>query len=306
MMHIVQVANFYSPTSGGLRTAVDALRAGYEAAGHQVTLVVPGAADTEKGGTVSIASPAVSGGYRVITRVGRFVDVLAGLRPDAIEVSDKLLVGPAARVARRRGVRLVLVSHERLDGILARRFPSRRLLVAAADRWNRHLADRADDIVCASAYSGEEFARIGVDVRTVPLGVDLDTFRPAGPKVPALVVCAGRLSAEKRPEIVVDATRILCEQGRAIRVVLAGTGPLLAPLRHRAVRLPVHFLGHVERRTDMAALLAEAAVVAAPCPVETFGLAALEAMACGTPVVTTDRGAAQELLAPGAGLAVAP
>jgi alpha-1,6-mannosyltransferase len=41
-MRIIQVATFYSPTSGGLRVAVDRLRAGYLAAGDEVTTIVPG------------------------------------------------------------------------------------------------------------------------------------------------------------------------------------------------------------------------------------------------------------------------
>lgn len=41
-LHIVQLANFYGPRSGGLRTALHHLGAGYVASGHRVTLVVPG------------------------------------------------------------------------------------------------------------------------------------------------------------------------------------------------------------------------------------------------------------------------
>jgi len=41
-VRIVQLANFYGPRSGGLRTALNALGAGYAARGHEVVLVVPG------------------------------------------------------------------------------------------------------------------------------------------------------------------------------------------------------------------------------------------------------------------------
>ncbi|MDT5083270.1 MAG: alpha,6-mannosyltransferase, partial [Mycobacterium sp.] len=41
-MRVVQVANFYGPRSGGLRTAIDRLGAEYRAAGHEVFLIVPG------------------------------------------------------------------------------------------------------------------------------------------------------------------------------------------------------------------------------------------------------------------------
>lgn len=41
-MRLVQLANFYGPRSGGLRTALHHLGAGYTARGHEVVLVVPG------------------------------------------------------------------------------------------------------------------------------------------------------------------------------------------------------------------------------------------------------------------------
>ena len=41
-MRVVQVANFYGPRSGGLRTAIDRLGVEYCAAGHDVFLIVPG------------------------------------------------------------------------------------------------------------------------------------------------------------------------------------------------------------------------------------------------------------------------
>lgn len=46
-MRVVQVANFYGPRSGGLRTAVDRLGAEYCASGHEVFLIVPGRAPND-------------------------------------------------------------------------------------------------------------------------------------------------------------------------------------------------------------------------------------------------------------------
>lgn len=59
-------------------------------------------------------------------------------------------------------------------------------------------------------------------------------------------------------------------------------------------------------RDALADLLASVDALVAPGPVETFGLAALEAMAAGTPVVVAAGGALPELLAPGAGLSAPP
>ena len=74
-------------------------------------------------------------------------------------------------------------------------------------------------------------------------------------------------------------------------------------LRAAARGLPVSFLGFLSGRAALGGLLASADLVLAPGPVETFGLAALEALACGTPVVAAASGALPELLVPGTGLA---
>ena len=129
--------------------------------------------------------------------------------------------------------------------------------------------------------------------------MDLDCLHPglhdpavraryAAPGRPLLVLCS-RLSAEKRPERALDALAELIGRGRPATLVVAGAGPLRERLQARARRcaLPVHFLGHVAEREQLAALLASADVVLAPGPVETFGLAALEALACGTPVAVS-------------------
>jgi alpha-1,6-mannosyltransferase len=122
------------------------------------------------------------------------------------------------------------------------------------------------------------------------------------------VVSVGRLSKEKRPDLAVGALRELVEAGVPARLTMVGSGPEGERLARWAEerRLPVDFTGHISDRAQVARLLAEADVVVAPCPVEAFGLAVLEGLACGTPVVTCDRGAAPELLATGCGAAAKP
>ena len=87
----------------------------------------------------------------------------------------------------------------------------------------------------------------------------------------------------------------LTSRGRDVHLVIAGDGPLRARLQRRAGGLPVSFVGHLPP-TEVAALLAGSDVALAPGPVETFGLAALEALACGTPVVVNPRSALPALV----------
>ncbi|BCI88420.1 hypothetical protein NIIDMKKI_36260 [Mycobacterium kansasii] len=102
-MRVVQVANFYGPRSGGLRTAVDRLGSEYCARGHQVFLIVPGARATHTRlgtGVVRITLPAklipFTGGYRAVLP-GPVRALLETLRPDALEVSDRLTLRSLGR-----------------------------------------------------------------------------------------------------------------------------------------------------------------------------------------------------------------
>jgi alpha-1,6-mannosyltransferase len=198
----------------------------------------------------------------------------------------------------------MMVSHESLAGLLGVwGMPARERL---ADRLNRHTAEAYDQIVCTTAFAAAEFRRLGVpNLTEVPLGVDLDTFHPdrydpavraryARPDEILLVVCS-RLTADKRPELAVDTLAAL-RAGRLPAVLaVAGDGPRRAALAYRSARLPVRFAGHITDRDELAALLASADVALAPGPVETFGLAALEALAAGLPVVATATGALADL-----------
>src|SRR5690606_31039064 len=321
-LHIVQLANFYGPRSGGLRTALHHLGAGYVAGGHRVTLVVPGPRHEDTvlaGGVRRVALPAPripgTGGYRAVDPF-RVRALLERLAPDRLEVSDRLTLRGMGAWARERGVPSVVISHERLDRLLRQFLLPRPMAERVADVANRRMAGTYDKVVCTTAFARGEFDRIGApNVQRVPLGVDLRTFRPdlrdgswrrelAG-DADALVVHCGRLSPEKHVERSVDTVAELTEAGANVRLVVAGDGPRRRALERRARGLPVRFLGYVSDRATVARLLASADVSLAPGPHETFGLAALEALASGTPVVVSRSSALREIVRPGCGAAVA-
>jgi alpha-1,6-mannosyltransferase len=135
----------------------------------------------------------------------------------------------------------------------------------------------------------------------------------AGPDDLLLLHC-GRLSAEKRPRRSLNALAALRKAGVPAVLAVAGSGPLRSALQSEAADrdLPVRFLGHLRDPDELAVLLATADVALAPGPVETFGLAALEALASGTPVVVSSDSALPEVIggagiaAPGEGAAYGP
>jgi alpha-1,6-mannosyltransferase len=263
-MRIVRLANFVTARSGGLRTALRELGAGYLAAGHEPVLIVPGARyddiDTEQGRVITLPGPEVPrmGGYRVLLDRRRLADTLTRLRPDHLEVSDRTTLRWTGRWARRRGIPSMMVSHESLAGLLRSGGGTGQHL---ADRLNAGSARDFDRIVCTTGWAAAEFERLGVGrVARVPLGVDLQVFSPdrhdpalrrrwaaAGD---ALLVHCGRLSVEKEPRRSLAALAEVRAAGVPAVLVVAGGGPLRPALQAEAAErgLPVRFIGHLRDR----------------------------------------------------------
>ncbi|WP_240746733.1 glycosyltransferase [Cryptosporangium phraense] len=314
------MANFVGPRSGGLRTALHELGRGYLAAGHCPVLIVPGPhfkdEETPQGRVITLPGPTVPwmGGYRVVLGRRRLTSLLDSLNPDRLEVSDRTTLRWTGSWARRHGVPSIMVSHENVTALLKMALPRWAPARRIADGLNQRTAGRYDQIVATTEFAAAEFRRLGATgLVKVPLGVDLERFNPslhdsalraelARPGELLLVHC-GRLSPEKRVERSVDALAALRARGVPAVLVVVGDGPRRPALERRARGLPVQFLGFVPDRVHVARLLATADAVLAPGPAETFGLAALEAMACGTPVVAAGDGALGEVVGD-AGVAV--
>jgi alpha-1,6-mannosyltransferase len=318
-MRIVRIANYVGPRSGGMRTALRELGAGYRAAGHEPVLIVPGARESDEmtpsGRVITLRGPVIpfTGGYRALLRRRRIAALLEELRPDRLETSDRTTLRWTGRWARAAGVPSVMVSHDSVTALLGGGLVARKV----ADHLNRRTARSYDRVVCTTAWAAAEFTRLGTgNLTTVPLGVDLEAFNPSAASTAVrssyadsgqvLLVHCGRLSVEKKPRWSLAALDSLRAAGVPAVLVVAGDGPLRRRLQRFARRrkLPVYFTGFIGETARLAALLASADVAIAPGPAETFGLAALEALACGTPVVVSAASALPEV-AGAAGVAVA-
>ncbi|QDQ16177.1 glycosyltransferase family 1 protein [Streptomyces spectabilis] len=314
-LRIVRLANFVTPSSGGLRTALRELGRGYRTAGHDPVLIVPGerasVADTEQGLVVTVPGPELpgTGGYRVLADRRRVTRLLERLAPDRLEVSDRTTLRWTGAWARRARVPAAMVSHEGADAVMRTWGLPPRLARRTADSLNSRTAHAYARVVCTTAWAEREFVRIGAgNVVRAPLGVDLRDRHPGlrdarlrathAREGDVLLLLCSRLSVEKRPGRALDALEELRARGVPAVLVVAGDGPLRPRLEQRAGerRLPVTFLGHVAGRAALGALQATADVCLAPGPCETFGLAALEALACGTPVVASASSALPEIV----------
>ncbi|MCY3919021.1 MAG: glycosyltransferase [Chloroflexi bacterium] len=180
----------------------------------------------------------------------------------------------------------------------------------------RGIVARADRLICATPHEKSFLVELyGADadcVSVVPGGVDLERFRPAPPShdrgrarralgLPAgpTALFVGRLERLKGVDILVRAAA-LADVEPALSVVIVGGDAADAAERARLRGLAegqgigdrVHFLDAVDR--DMLAQYYRAAdVCVVPSYYESFGLVAVEALACGTPVIATRVGGLQ-------------
>jgi len=309
---IAHLANFYGPRSGGLRTMMRELAAVRVAAGVEVLHIVPGHVDTEfesDGYRMrQIAAPAIprTGGYRMITDLRSVRHALAAFQPDVIEVSDRLTLLHAAAPFRRRGIPVAMFVHERIDGVV-RANVTALPAIRIADALNRVALRSADHIIATTSFAAQEFQRIGHPPIVIPLAVDTRLFHPArrrlrdnpGDGRPLIIGMCSRLSKEKACDIPIEAVRLAVALGRNVSLEILGTGPLERQLRECAAGLPVRFHGYQSDRVATARFLANVDVLMAPGPIETFGLAALEALSCGTPVIANAASAIPEVIGSG-------
>jgi alpha-1,6-mannosyltransferase len=231
------------------------------------------------------------------------------LQPDIVELSDKTTLSWLPEWLSARGIPSIVISHERTDIVASHYAPKFVPIGGLVTRFRSRVLEHADAIVCASRFAAAEFDQTNApdgQIRLIPLGVDLEAFRPADGSFESdslSVVMCGRLSPEKQTT---DAVRGFMElvRRRPAHLTIIGDGPLRAELEALAGNLPITFLGYLSDTRDIARIIAANDVALNLGPIETFGLATLEALACGVPVVVSNQGGSREIIDEDCGRAV--
>ena len=272
--------------------------------GHEHVLIVPGdhsnVTGERRSRVYTIAAPVVprTGGYRILLNLRAVGQILERERPDIIESADPYQLGwYAARASLMMRIPAVAFYHSHICEAYA---------VPAAERLARSLAEPVNALcrtyvralynkfaitLTASESLAETLRAWRVRrVNAIGLGVDTSIFRPGDErevKQDALALLyVGRLAAEKNVATLIDAFAELNRQRpNRFNLTVIGDGPERARLETlKSSVANVTWLKYCADPGELARHYRAADLLVHPGVRETFGLAALEAQACETPV----------------------
>jgi 1,2-diacylglycerol 3-alpha-glucosyltransferase len=302
--HVAAFTDTYLPTVNGATYTIRTWRDRWQAQDGRMDVVYPHAGEHDP----------ESGEYPVRSLPFPFYDDFhlgTPMIPEAVEDADIIHahtpfgVGVGGlRLARKTDRPLVASYHTptaEYAGYLAEGW-LRDAVARAGNAYERWFLGCAAHVIAPSAIARDALEARGIGpVSVVSNGVDIDRFAPtdsadfrARHDLPdrALVGYTGRHGFEKQLSDLIGAA-----EGMDATVVLGGDGPARKTLEEQATErdIDARFLGFLDRE-ELPAFYSALDVFAFPSPVETQGLVALEAMACGTPVVGVDSGALVETI----------
>lgn len=299
---LVDTTMQYAPVSGGVKRYLHAKRSFLDRnrPGVKHTLVVPGKrTGARPDATVTLAAAKIpfTTGYRWPISRRKWAAWLQSLNPSVIEAGDPYGPGTAAIDAGQAiGVPVIGFCHSDPAHLAALHWGewARKPI---EKKW-ADIFSQFDRVVAPSRFIAGRLREAGVNrIVERPLGVDVETFHPdradrAGVRAELgvasherLLVFAGRAAREKNVDVLVEAVQSL---GDPYRLVLIGAGEGLGP-EERVINLPF------ERDSlKVARIIASCDAFVHANEKEPFGLVALEAMACGTPVVAPSTGGVSE------------
>ena len=170
-------------------------------------------------------------------------------------------------------------------------------------RADRRNISKADLVLTNSSYLSEVIhRRYGIEAKVSYPGVDPDAFRPMDEPKRNMVLSVGHVLAHKGHDFVI---KTLGAISKSVRPSLTVAGSVQSVNERRYLEelageeeVDVRFVSTTDNR-ELASLYSAAKVTALASVKESFGLAALESMACGTPVVAVKEGGFLETISDG-------
>ncbi|HXV01138.1 MAG TPA: glycosyltransferase [Caulobacteraceae bacterium] len=323
-MKIVDVSGFYAEAGGGVRRYVEAKFAAAAAAGHELTVIAPGAesrAEPRPGGRVVwVKSPPMpfDPRYRRFAEAREAWAIMDGAAPDVVEGSSPWRGGTIAAMWPGSAARALVFHQDVVAGYAHTAFDrwlGRRAIDALAAPWwarVRRLSARFDVTIAGGEWLAARLGAHGVrNAVALPFGVEAGRFDPArrdetlrsellarcgAPPGATLLLAMSRFHPEKRLATVIEAVARARRTRPDLALAVIGDGLARRSVERAAAAAGrVALIGEIDDRERLAAILASGDLFVHGSGAETYGLAVAEAIASGLTVVVPDSGGAADL-----------
>ncbi len=232
---------------------------------------------------------------------------LKKVRPDVVHIQHHFFIGKATfNVAQRYGIPTLGTNHFMPDNILAvLKLPQsiRKRIYPLAWKQMIDMYKQIDAVTTPTEIGAKVLKQVGFPKKVTPIsnGINLERFNPKKPsaeiykryKIPQgkkIVLFVGRIDAEKRIHVLVEAMSGVVKLGNA-HLVLAGKGMVRERLEEQVselgIKKNVTFTGYV-KDADLPDIYRTASLFVMPGDAELQSIATLEALATGLPVIAAN------------------
>lgn len=156
----------------------------------------------------------------------------------------------------------------------------------------RATARLTDKNIAVSKRTKNDLEGLGISgAQVVPNGIDFKRIGQVGASTrESDIVCVGRLVVHKNVDLLIRALSLVVKEVPDVQAIIIGDGPerrrLMSLVRELDLGKNIEFAGFLDDYDEALSLMKSSKVFASPSNREGFGMAALEANACGLPVVT--------------------
>ncbi|MFA6061105.1 MAG: glycosyltransferase [Gallionella sp.] len=329
-MKILFLSDVYFPRINGVSTSMQTFRHELRAQGHTVHLIAPEYLTTSADETEIWRIPAHNIPMDPEDRLMRYGVVMQQLerlrheRYDLIHIQTPFVAHYlGVRLARLLGIPCVETYHTFFEEYLYHYIPlvPRKLMRLAARRFSRHQGNNLDGMVVPSHPMHKILKDYGITTPTEVIPTGIETARFASGNRAAfrdkqgiaqdrpVLLFLGRVAHEKNIGFLLKAVACVKKEIADVLFVIAGEGPARTALEQESKSLGlsdnVQFIGYLDRDSELNDCYRAADIFIFASRTETQGLVLLEAMAQGTPVVSTAELGTLDVLKNGAGVWIA-
>lgn len=328
-LHILMISDVYFPRVNGVSTSIRSFRRELIAQGHQVTLIAPAypnsaSFDAEHPDANLIRIPSLpiprDPEDRLMRR--RFIRaLLPSLRAqkfDLLHIQTPFMAHYAGlALGRTLGLPIIESYHTFFEEYLYHYVPllPRALLRFAARRFTVAQCNAVDQVIAPSRAMHDGLRDYGVrtPITILPTGLEASQFKPGdgahfrtshdiAPDRP-VALFVGRVAHEKNIDFLLRAFQLAMAQVPEALLLIVGEGPAVPHLQRLTqqwqISDAVKFIGYLDRDTTLLDCYASGDVFVFASRTETQGLVLLEALAQGTPLLSTAHMGTRDILAPG-------